>query len=84
MLHAQGVVARWLTRGGNGSVWIDSGPTEPDGIQAYGTGLSVAQAGYAAMFGLRISDVFGNWASQRENVTVLSAFSCVFVMRCPH
>lgn len=52
------------------SAWIDSGPTGTDTIQAFGLGISAAIAGYPAFFYLRIRDVYGNWASQKENVSI--------------
>jgi len=52
------------------SIWIDSGPTGTDTIQAFGWGMSTAIAGYPAFFTLRIRDVYGNWASQKENVSI--------------
>jgi hypothetical protein len=36
------------------SVWIDSGPTGTDTVQAFGWGISQAIAGYSAFFHLRI------------------------------
>jgi len=52
------------------SIFVDSGPTAVDSVQAYGMGLSHAIAGFSAFFMLRIQDAFGNFASQDENVTV--------------
>eukprot|EP00960_Hanusia_phi_P077356 768681-Hanusia_phi.AAC.10 len=52
------------------SVWVDSGPTRTDLIQAFGTGLRTAVAGYRAFFSIRIKDIYGNWATQREQLRI--------------
>ena len=61
----------WIQFGSPFSVWVDSGPITTDSVSSFGSGLSVAIANYPTFFMLRIRDVFGNWASSLEDVTMV-------------
>jgi hypothetical protein len=55
------------------SVWIDSGPTGTDTVQAFGWGMSEAIAGYPAFFHLRIRytlpNPFFQHTQEKPNIT---------------